>query len=363
MDIPFLQQEILWGIEQWRVIAAVVLIALGILSRPLSRFLIRRFVTPRHRSDAPRGWAEDAIIRLPKPLSLVLHVGLWYAAALVLNLPEEPYNVRLFVVDGLLVAVVIAITGVVFGVVDVAEKVASRWAAQTETRLDDQLIPLLQTSLKILLVMVVGIGIVDMFGYSVASLVASLSVGGLALALAAKDTVANLFGSVVLFADQPFNIGDLVDVGGTEGTIEEIGLRVTRIRRIDRSVATVPNQSFTTATVINYSKRPHRRLVTTVGLAYETRPEQIEIFVESMRVMLREMENIDPDTILVHLESLAESSLNVRVQALTSTPDFGVFMATQESVLMSILQHVEDQGLSIAYPTRTLYLQGSTPET
>ncbi len=353
-DLEFLYQQYWWGVALWRLALAALLIALGLFSRPFLRFLVRGAVKAAHRTQAQ--WTADLIRLLPGPLSLVVHVLLWYGAGLLLSLPIEPYNVRATVMSGLLVAVAVVCTAVLFRLIDVAALSAERLAGRTATRLDDQLVPLVRKALKILLAVVVGIAIVDKLGLDVTSFVASLSIGGLALALAAKDTVANLFGSVVLFTDQPFKIGDAVSVSGTEGVIEEVGLRVTRVRQMDKSVATIPNHSFTTTKVVNYSMRTQRRIRHRVGLDYRTTPDQMQAFIVSVRTMLQEMESIDASTVLVHLEALDESSLGVLVQAFTVSPGFDAFMRAQETVLMNILRLVEVQGLSIAFPSRTVYL-------
>ena len=359
MDIQILQQEVIWGIELWRLLLAALLLLLGLLSRPLIRSTLRRVAATRQRVEAQ--WVMDATRLMPMPLSYVVQITLWYGVGLVLSLPEEPYNVRQIVMNGLLAAVAIAFAAVLFRTIDVVSIAASRKAAQTHTRLDDQLVPLLRSVLKVAIALVVGIGIVDKLGYSVTSLIASLSVGGLALALAAKDTVANLFGSVVVFTDQPFSVGDTVSISGTEGVVEEIGLRVTRLRQFDRSVATIPNQSFTSTTVVNYSRRTQRRIRFKVGLSYSTTPDQISVFTVSVRTMLQEMEAIDGTNVLVYLESLDDSSMGVLVQAFTTEPDLNAFMAAQEAVLMNILHLVEAQGLSIAFPSRTVYLERENP--
>ena len=356
MDSQILHEELLWGIALWRLVTAALLLAPGLFSRRIVRWLVRRFIPARYEQE--KDWAADIIRLVPKPLSLVFLVGLWYGVGLVLNLPEVPYNVRHFVLSGLLVAVAVALAATVFRIIDVAAGAAGRKAAQTDTRLDDQLIPLARKALKVALALVVGIGIIDKFGYSVTSLIASLSVGGLALALAAKDTVANLFGSVVVFTDRPFSIGDFVNISGTEGVIEEIGLRVTRVRKLDKSLATIPNQSFTTSTLVNYSDRSQRRIRLKVGLHYSTMPDEIAEFIALVRTTIQKMEAIDNSSVMVHLESLDDSSLGVLVQAFTTTPDFDAFMEAQEAVLMSILRLVEAQGLRIAFPSRTVYLEG-----
>jgi len=359
MDLSFLQQEYLWGVALWRLILVVLIILVEFFSRPFVQWLVRRVIQSRHAATTE--WAADAIQLLPRPLSVLFHVAVWYLAGALLMLPEEPTNVRLFVMGGLLIAVAVACTAVLFRVIDIIGLAAKRMASGTATRLDDQLVPLARNLLKFLLAIAVGIVIVDAMGYSVTSFIASLGIGGLALALAAKDTVGNFFGSVALFADQPFVIGDLVEIAGTQGTIEEIGLRVTRVRQHDKSLATIPNQSFTTSTVVNYSRRPQRRIRHKVGLSYDTAPDQVEAFIAAVRTMLEGMEQLDPATVVVHLESLDDSSLGVIVQVFTVEATFSAFMEGQEAVLLGLLRLVEDQGLEIAFPSRTVYLeQGGT---
>ncbi len=360
-DLDFLQQQLLWGVELWRLLVAALLLVVGLASRPFLRWLVRHTAVIRHTTEVP--WVKDVIRLVPKPLSYVVQVGLWYGMGQLLLLPQEPVNVRQIVMNGLLIAVAVAAAGVVFKLIEVASEAAVRKAAKTETRLDDQLVPLIRTVLKVGICIIVGIAIIDKLGYSVTSLIASLSVGGLALALAAKDLIANLFGSVVVFTDQPFAVGDLVCISGIVGVIEEVGLRVTRVRQPDRSVASIPNQSFTTETVVNYSSRTQRRIRLKVGLSYDTTTDQITQYVASVRAMLDGIPAIDSSTVVVHLESLDESSIGIFVQAFTTGPQYSLLMETQEEVLMEIMRLIEQHNLSLAFPSRTLYLEPPQPFT
>ena len=359
MDL--LQQEYLWGVQLWRLILAGVILVVELLSRGFVKWLVRKIVAGRRSIESE--WASDAVSLLPRPLSLVLHVAAWFVAGQLLHLPEEPTNVRAIVMGGLLIAVTIAMTGVIFRIIDVFGLAAKRKAAATATRLDDQLVPLLGNLLKALLAIAVAIALMDKMGYSVTSFIASLGIGGLALALAAKDTVGNLFGSIALFTDQPFVIGDVVKVDGIEGVVEEIGLRVTRIRQADKVLATIPNQTFTTSTVINYSKRPQRRIRHKVGLSYDTSPDQMEAFVGAAREMMKEMDGLDESSIVVWFESMGDSSLGVIVQAFSVAPGFDDFMEAQEVLLLAILRLAEEHGLEIAFPSRTIYLESGSPKT
>ncbi|MCH8960666.1 MAG: mechanosensitive ion channel family protein [Bacteroidetes bacterium] len=352
----FLGNEVLWGVDVWRLGVALVLVFLGLLSRRIVRMFFQGFLKRRVARTRIQ-WDDDLIELAPRPVALVVQVLLWFAVALVLDLPDEPANIRRFIVQGLIVALAVAFSWVAFALIDVLSRVAARAATRTETPLDDQLVPLLRKTLKVFLAVVVAIIVVDKLGYSIASLVASLGIGGLALALAARDTVANFFGSIVIFTDQPFHIGDWVEFGGVEGVVEEVGMRTTHIRRFDKSLATVPNQTFTNSTIVNHSKRPLRRLKTSVGLSYETTPDQMRTFLESVRALLAGHPALDPDGQRVYFNEFADSSLNILIQCWTKSTAVTDFLKAQEDIFLSIMQLVEEQGLEIAFPTRTLYFR------
>ena len=347
---------VLWDVAVWRLLLALALVFLGLLSRRIIRWVFGGFLKRRAGKTRVQ-WDDDLVELVPRPLALVLQVLVWFGIAFLLQLPDEPTNIRRFVINGLMAALAVAVTWVAFRLLDVLSRAADRAATKTETRLDDQLVPLLRKTLKVFLAFIVAVVVVDKMGYSVASVIASLGIGGLALALAAKDTVANFFGSVVVFTDQPFHVGDWVEFGGVEGIVEEVGMRTTRIRRFDKSLATVPNQTFTNTTIVNHSKRPMRRLRLVVGLSYETSPAQMQAFLESVRALLADTPALDPESNLVYFNEFADSSLNVFVQGFTLSTAFTDFMETQEEVLLRIMKLVEAQGLDIAFPTRTIYFR------
>lgn len=353
----FLQETVLWDIAAWRLLVALILIFLGMLSRRVIKAIFGG-VARRRAASLDLHWPADLIELAPKPLALLVQVLLWFAVAHVLQLPTEPVDIARLAANGLMVALGVAVTWVAFRLLDTASRAASRAAEKTETRLDDQIIPMARKTLKMFAAIVLAVLVIDRLGYSVASLITGLGIGGLALALAAKDTVANFFGSVIIFTDQPFQVGDWVAIGELEGVVEEVGLRTTRIRRFDRALATVPNQTFTNTTIVNYSNRTTRKIRCVVGLSFGTSPEQLEQFLESVREMLAQIPMIDPESHVVYFQELADSSLDVVVQGFCQTTDYPVFMAAQQELLLSILKLVEAQGLEIAFPSRTVYLRG-----
>jgi len=356
-----LGEQFLWGVAVWRLAAALVLVFLGLLSRRIIKALFEGFLKRRvGRTQAQ--WDDDLVALVPNPVALVVQIVLWFGVVFMLNLPEEPTDIRRFAIQGLLVALAVAVTWVAFRLLDVLALIGDRAATRTDTRLDDQLIPLLRKTFKVFLAVVVAIVVVDKLGYSVASLLASLGIGGLALALAAKDTVANFFGSIVVFTDQPFHVGDSVEFNGVEGVVEEVGMRTTRVRRYDKALVTVPNQTFTNTAIINHSKRPARRIRIVIGLSYDTTPDQMRLFLEEVRRLLAAHPALDPEGQVVYFEAFGDSSLNVLLLCYTASPAWADYMEAQEDLLLRILRLVEGQGLEIAFPTRTVYLRGEPGE-
>lgn len=352
----WLGQQVLWGVTPWQLGLALVIVFLGFLSRRLILSLfdgILKRVARRSEVD----WDDDAVELLPAPLALVIHILLWYAAAAVLALPQEPVDIRLFVFQGLEVALAVAVTWVVFRLLDVVSRVLERLSERTDTRLDDQIVPLLRKTLKVFLAVTVAVMVVQNLGYSVTSFIASLGIGGLALALAAKDTVANFFGSVVVFTDRPFHVGDWIAFGEVEGVVEEVGFRTTRIRRLDHALVTVPNMTFTSTPIINRSARPNWRIKLVVGLTYETSADQMERFLASVRALLKRQPGIDQTFHFAHFVGFGGSSLDVEVYCFAATRVWPDWLAIQEDLMLAIMRLIDAQGLEVAFPTRTVYFR------
>lgn len=354
MDI--LSREVLWGVVVWRLAAATGIIFLGFLSRKLLMGIFSGSIKKFTDKTAVK-WDDDLVELLPTPISIIVQLMLWAIAVEFLDLPEQPVDISLYLHQGLEIGVAVALAWTLMRLVDVFALAMGRLSEKTESRLDDQLVPMLRKTLKVVVVITIFVMVVQNLGYSVTSLVASLGVGGLALALAAKDTVANLFGSVVIFADRPFQVGDWVEFGGIEGTVEEVGFRTTRVRRFDKSLVVVPNQIFSTSAITNHSLRPLRRLAFDVGLTYETKASEMRKMLDALRDLVKNHENIDQTFSFVQFTELGGSSLNIRVYCFSKSTDWLEYLALQEDMLLRIMDLVDANGLEMAFPTQTLYLR------
>jgi MscS family membrane protein len=234
-------------------------------------------------------------------------------------------------------------------------------AAQSSalTRQNAGLAGMLPLGRKIAQTALVGLGVVALLselGFEVTSLLAGLGIGGLALALAAQKTVEHLFGSIAIGVDQPFRVGDAVVVDGVTGTVESIGGRSTRVRTLDRTVVTFPNGKLAEARVECIAARDRIRLATNLGLSYATTAEQVRRVLADVEAALRAHPKLWPDSVVVRLSELKESSLNVEVMAWFLTSDWSEFTAIRQELLLRFMEIVEGAGTTLAFPTRTVHL-------
>jgi MscS family membrane protein len=215
--------------------------------------------------------------------------------------------------------------------------------------------------LKIVKVLVGALGLgamLQVWGINVTALVASLGLGGLAFALAAKDTASNMFGSFALLADKSIRIGEWIKVGGVEGTVEDIGMRTTKIRSFEKSLITVPNQIVSNSPIENFSRRGVRRIKMQIGLTYSTSGEQVNTIVQEIRDMLHNHEKISQkESLLVNFESFGDSALNIFIYTFTSTANWERYLNIREDIHLKIMKIVEDNGSSFAFPSQSIYVE------
>jgi len=215
--------------------------------------------------------------------------------------------------------------------------------------------------LTLLKILIAGIGlgaILQVWGINVTALFASLGIGGLAFALAAKDAAANLFGSFSLLADKSIRIGEWIKVNGVEGTVEDIGMRTTKIRSFGMSLITVPNQIIANNPIENFSRRGVRRIKMRIGLTYDTNEKQITKIVEEIKTMLQNHEQISQkETLIVNFESFGDSGLNIFIYTFTSTSNWLKYLDIREDVHLKIMKIVESNGSSFAFPSQSIYVE------
>ena len=200
------------------------------------------------------------------------------------------------------------------------------------------------------------VGVLAQLGYPVASLVAGLGIGGLAIALAAQKTIENLFGALALAVDQPLREGDLVTVGGHTGTVEAIGLRSTRLRALDRRLISIPNGGLAEMKIESLEARDRRMFECKLCLVYGTDPAQLRRVLRDLEEILRTHDKVWSESIDVHLTGFGESALEISVAAWFETAENSEFLDLRQDVLLRFMDAIYAAGTSLAYPTRTVHL-------
>jgi MscS family membrane protein len=328
------------------IVGAIVLRAIvnGLIHRRLQEVAAR---TETEADDK----LTDALI---SPLSLILPVVGVYGAVRVLLLVQTPWREsadKIFKVLTILI-----LTWTAFRVIDAVAIFLRELTAKTDSQLDDQVVPLVRKAAKTFIAVLAFILAAQNLGYSVSGLLAGLGIGGLAVAMAAKDTLANLFGSIMILVDRPFHVGDWITFDGGDGVVEEIGLRSTRIRTFAKTVVSVPNQALANATVENHSLMPKRRIKFTLGVTYDATVEQMQELVRRIETYLRDNPDIDQEFMLVKFTEFGASSLDVFVYCFTVTTDWTRHLAVRQEVNLALMALVEEMGMSVAFPTRTVHL-------
>ena len=281
----------------------------------------------------------------------------------LLNIPEqlvvfeEPFRVHYYIELLLKLLMTVGFTRILLRV---TEYIGERWlekAGETESKLDDQLVPFAIDGIKVLLVIfAVMFALGAVFKANVTALVGGLGIGGLAVALAAQESLANLLGSFTIFLDKPFTVGDTVDFNGIVGTIEKVGFRSTRIRTLDKSYVTVPNKALVTAPLNNITESTHRRARFFIGLTYDTPPEVMKNIISEIHDVLLRHENTN-DNPVVRFFEYTESSLSILITYLVNSNDYDLYVQVREEINFKIYEIVQRNGTSFAFPTRVVKIE------
>lgn len=347
--------QYIWADSDWW--ATGLFVGLLVLASAGSWFFRRALLRPMIEArDQGRSSLRIEVLKSLVPLvSWGLLIG---AVAFGLHHLKLPADLKLWLGTGfeaaftLLVAYAAGSAVVVF-----FQHWTSSAADASEARSRSTLAPVLTKSCRIFFFTMAVLLILQNSGYNAAGLLAGLGIGGLAVALAGKETLANLFGSLAVLIDQPFQVGDLICQGGIEGTVEKIGLRSTRVRTAEGFLVSIPNQNVTTSEVTNLSARPRRREVFTIGLVYDLTAAQME---EAVRI-IREVILAHPQTedVWVHWKHFGESSLDIQVVYWSKATGVKDFLDAWQDLNVGIKTRLDDAGFAFAFPTRTVVLEKS----
>lgn len=352
MDAPFLKNPVgPWTVSH--LLGAVLFIVAAIVVRAVVVHLLGRRL--RQLAARTQTSADDLAVKavLGPAGALILVGGVFLAFRVLAGVAPSILDEG---AKALAASITLIVGWAVFRLIDAGFVLMRENAERRGAQYDGQLMPMLRKMGKVFVGLLAALVVLQNLGFSVAGLLAGLGIGGLAFGLAAKDTIANLFGSVSILFDRPFRVGDWVTTEGVSGIVEEIGLRSTRIRTFDKSLVSLPNQGLANATVENHAAMTRRRTRMTIGVTYGTTPAQMRELLARIGELLRGHPGVDSDGMHVRFTDFGDSSLNVLVQYYTFTTNYAEFLGIREELNLAIMDAVEKLGLSFAFPTRTVHL-------
>ncbi|KAA3618072.1 MAG: mechanosensitive ion channel family protein [Calditrichaeota bacterium] len=356
-SLPTWLQEKIIGFAFWQILGLFLILLFGLILRKLAEFFLTRFAERLHKHTKTE-WDELIVRSAMKPIGLFIMAGFYYLTYANLRFGVTLNQYMRYI---LLILIYSSIIWMIYRLIDVLENYLTRITSATESKLDDQLVPLIRKTLKVFVVILGTIFILQNLEVDVASLLTGLGIGGLAFALAARDTLANFFGSITIFIDKPFQVGDWVVAGNIEGTVEEVGFRSTRIRTFYNSLVSVPNAKIADNAVDNLGLRQYRRFKTNLGLSYSTTADQMQAFVEGIRAIVLANPFTRKDYYEIHFNDYGEYSLNVLVYVFFTVPNWSKELIERHNLLLEILRMAEEIGVEFAFPTQTLHVD-SVPE-
>jgi MscS family membrane protein len=356
-----LLRETFLGISVGRFAAAFLVLILALVAKKILAHIFTHVIFPFAQKTETR-FDDLCLEGIKKPAEFMAVVAGLFFIVQILQLPAEPINLQRFAHALIKMLVTLDVAWILYNMVALLEIYLSQWVSRTESSLDDQLLPFVRKSLRVFIVFMAAIMIIQNLGYSISGLLASLGIGGLAVALAAKDTLSNIFGSVMIILDRPFHVGDWIKAGDMEGTVEEIGFRSTKIRTFAKTLIAVPNNVIANMPLDNFSRMPKRRIKLTVGVTYETAPGQMRRAVRQIRDMLKAHPAIDQEFMLVNFTDFGASSLDIMVYCFTSSTVWAEYLEAREDVCLKIMDILEGLGLEIAFPSTSIYLRGKELE-
>ena len=350
-SFPFLTRQ-LWGNELWKYLFSLVYVFLAFYVSKLLDFLTRVWL---------KKWAEKTETKFDDLVLDLLNGPVKVVAFIIflrigLDVFDWPEMVQTILSKGFTVVVAITLTYMVLKFIDLLMGYwRQRATTDTDREFDKQLFPIIRKSLKLFIIIVAALVTLDNLGINITAAIASLSIGGLAVGLAAQDTLANMFGAVAIFLDKPFKIGDRIQVDNIDGPVESIGLRSTRIRNLDGHLVTIPNKTMGNATITNIAARPNIKTVMNLGITYDTPVAKVKLALQ----LIEEVFRGHPKTadLILSFNKFESSSLNIMVVHWWNGTDMKECLAGLQEMNLALKEKFDQEQIIFAFPTQTVYLK------
>ena len=344
-----------FGNELWRIIVLFGIILAAFLVGKIAKYILQKSATSLEKRDRPVASVTlNAIARAVVFLSAAVGIAIGLTALeMKATVAEACDTLRAILLT-------IGVGYMLYWLVEVPSTWFARMAEKTESKLDNMLAPIVRKSLRVTVVLLVLVQIAQILSDKpITSVIAGLGIGGLAVALAAQDTIKNFFGSLVLFVDKPFELGDRIVIDGHDGPVEEVGFRSTKMRTLEGHLVTIPNGELANKTIQNIGKRPHIRRIVNITITYDTPPEKIERAIAIVKELLENHEGMHEDyPPRVYLSDLNADSLNIMAIYWYHPPNYWNYMTFTERFNKEVLRRFNEEGIDFAFPTQTMYLAG-----
>ncbi len=352
--LPKIGTREIFGLHFYQYVAIFILALFATVVQKILSFLFNRILLRLVKQAGYDHLAEGYLIPVARPFSVFVVLLL-----VVLFLPtlQLPVLTGHYVTMAFKVLIPIFGTIVFYRIADIISLYLEKLAKKTEATLDDQLVPLVRKTLKTFIVVIGTLFTLSNLDIDILPLLTGLSIGGLAFALAAQDTIKNFFGSLMIFIDKPFQIGDWITSGDIDGNVEEVGFRSSRVRTFRNSLMYVPNSKLADATIDNHGLRKYRRFFTTIAVTYDTPPELIQKFVEGLEIIVKEHPNTRKDYYNVYFNDMGAFSLNIMFYIFFEVPTWPEELKARHEVLMEIMKLAKAIGINFAFPTQTLHME------
>ena len=342
------------GLMVWQHIAILILLVISFIFNKGLSWVVHYIITRILFRFGLKELATTYIKPVVRPFSLMVAFAVVAMFLPILQLPIKVSHYLTMAFDGM-----IPLFGTIglYNIIDIVALYLKKLALKSESTLDDQLVPLFRKIAKTFVIIIGGVYILANLNVQLVPLLATLSIGGFAFALAAQDTIKNFFGSLMIFVDKPFQVGQWITASGIDGTVEEVGIRSTRIRTFSNSLIYVPNGKLADATIDNHGLRSYRRFSTDLAVTYDTPPELVELFIEGLRKLVLNHPHTWKDNFHVYMNNMNSHSLDIKFYIFFAVPTWGAELEARHEIIISILKLAQKLGVNFAFPTQTVHVQ------
>jgi MscS family membrane protein len=344
-------------LELWQWLGLLLAILSGLIVRGIVGIFLHllKLITSRTKSD----WDDRIVAALTGPLGLIASCGFWLICVKVLLFSGLALAIFQIALQLIFYS---SLIWMAYRFADLAGDYLSMLASHTESTLDDQIVKLVARTLKLFAVLTGVILAAQNMGFNVVSLLAGLSIGGLAVALAMQTTLTNFIGSIIIMVDRAFKVGDWIKIGDAEGNVEEVDFRCTRLRTFYDSIITIPNSEVMSSKIDNLGKRNHRRVLTSLKITPDTPPDLIERLVDGIKQIIASAAATRKDLYHVVLKDFGPDSLEIMIYFFVKAPDLSRELSERHRVLLEILRLAHGLNIRFAVPVKAIQMERSEGE-